>query len=139
MITVAVVGILAAVALPSYNDFLRRGQIQEAFGNLADFRVKMEQYYQDFRNYGTGGTTTCANGTGAPSWNSFAASKYFTYSCVLTGAGTLNQAYTLTATGSSGRATGHTYKLTSDNVQSTTVFKGAAVTKGCWLAKGSEC
>ena len=52
MIVIAVVAILAAVALPAYGDYLRRGQLPEAFTNLADLRVKMEQYYQDNRSYG---------------------------------------------------------------------------------------
>ena len=57
MITVAIVAILGSIALPAYFDYVRRGQLPEAFSNLADYRVKMEQYYQDNRNYGT--TTLC--------------------------------------------------------------------------------
>ena len=53
MITVAIIGILAAVALPSYVDYIRRGKLQEGFAELSTARVKLEQYYQDFRNYGT--------------------------------------------------------------------------------------
>jgi type IV pilus assembly protein PilE len=136
MITVAIVAILAGIALPSYFDYVRRGQLPEAFGNLADYRVKMEQYYQDNRNYGT---TNCADVTGGPSWANFqpANRKYFTYSCVLSNSG---QGYTVTATGSSGRATGHTFTLNHSNARSTTQFKGATVTgKACWLERGGEC
>lgn len=143
MIVVAIVAILAAVAMPAYGDYLRRGQLPEAFANLADLRVKMEQYYQDNRNYGETGGTACANtATNPPTWNSFApaGSSHFTYTCVLNGStGTGNQGYTLTATGSSGRAVGHTFSITHDNVQRTTVFKGATVAKSCWVTRGSEC
>ena len=66
MIVVAIVAILATVALPAYTDYLRRGQIPEAFTYLSDYRVKMEQYYQDQRMYGVG---TCANA--ASTWNGF--------------------------------------------------------------------
>ena len=76
MIVVAIIGILAAVALPSYNDYLRRGQLPEAFTYLANYRVQLEQYYQDNRNYGTGG----ACGAAAPS-----GAKYFALSCTLVG------------------------------------------------------
>ena len=66
--------------------------------------------------------------------------EYFTYTCVLNGStGTGNQGYTLTATGSAGRAIGHTFSITHDNVQRTTVFKGATVAKSCWVTRGSEC
>ena len=141
MIVVAIVAILSAVAMPAYTDYLRRGQLPEAFTNLSDLRVKMEQYYQDNRNYGNTGGTACANNN-PPTWSSFtpAGARYFTYTCALTGStGTGNQSYTLTATGSSGRAVGHTYSITQDNVQRTTVFKGGSVSKACWLIKGSEC
>jgi type IV pilus assembly protein PilE len=143
MIVIAVVAILAAIALPAYTDYLRRGLLPEAFTNLSDLRVKMEQYYQDNRNYGNTGDTVCANtATNPPSWNGFApaGARYFSFSCALTGSsGTGNQSYTLTATGSAGRAVGHTYTITQDNLQTTTVFKGGAVTKSCWVSRGSEC
>lgn len=135
MITVLIVGILASVALPSYRDYVRRGQLPEAFTGLADYRVKMEQYYQDHRKYGT---SACADGTGAPAWNSFkpAGATYFTFSCALSSAG---QGYTLTATGSSGQASGHTYTLDVDNAKGTTQYKGTTVSKACWLLRGDEC
>jgi type IV pilus assembly protein PilE len=134
LIAVAIVGILAAVALPSYQDYVRRGQIVEAFTDLADYRFKMEQYFQDYKNYGTAGT--CANGVNAPSWANFvpAGAKYFTFSCALTGSG-----YTLTATGSQGSAVGNVYTVDANNSQRTTQFKGVNVDKPCWLAKGSDC
>lgn len=143
MIVIAVVAILAAVALPAYGDYLRRGQLPEAFTNLADLRVKMEQYYQDQRDYGNTGGTVCANtATNPPSWNTFApaAATHFTFACTLIGpAGAVNQGYRITATGSGGRTAGHAYTITHDNVQATTSFKGASVAKACWLVKGSEC
>ena len=66
----------------------------------------------------------------------FSGSQFFTFTCAVTAAG---QGYTLTATGSAGRATGHTYTLTHANQRATTLFKGTAVTRTCWLSKGDEC
>lgn len=137
MITVAIVGILAAVAVPAYKDYVRRGSLAEAFSQLADYRVKMEQYYQDNRNYGG---TACVDAANAPSWKTFVptGAKGFTYGCALTNTG---QGYTLTATGKTGTVSvGHVYTINQSNVQTTTQFKGATVSgKSCWLAKGSEC
>lgn len=135
MIAVAIVAILAAVALPSYRDYIRRGQLPDGLSALADFRVKMETYYQDHRNYGT---TACADAAGTGSWANFSApsSARFTYGCALDG----DQKYTVTVTGKTGHATvGHTYKVDQDNTKSTTAFKGAAVSKECWLIRGDEC
>jgi type IV pilus assembly protein PilE len=135
MITAAIVAILAAVALPSYRDHVRRSALPEAFTALSDYRIKLEQYFQDNKNYGTTNGGACANGASAPAWNTFvpAGAKYFTYACVVAGTG-----YTLTATGSS-VAAGHVYTLNDSNQQATTQFKGATVAKTCWLQKGSEC
>jgi type IV pilus assembly protein PilE len=136
MITVAIIGILAGVGYPAYTDYIRRGQVQEAFAAMPDYRVKLEQYFQDYKGYGTTNGGPCANGANAPAWNTFVPSnaKYFTYTCLVVGTG-----YLLTATGSSGKAVGHAYTLDHDNRQATTQFKGASVTKTCWLAKGTEC
>ena len=131
MIVVAIIGILAAVALPSYQDYIRRGQMPEAFSLMSDYRVKLEQYYQDNRAYSTDGVC----GTGVLNFSPSNA-KYFTYSCATSNT---NQAYTLTATGSSGLAVGTTYTLTNAGTKGTTSFKGAASTKSCWLISGSEC
>ena len=51
MITVAIIAILAAIAIPSYSEYVRRGRITEAVSALSGMRVKMEQYFQDNRTY----------------------------------------------------------------------------------------
>jgi type IV pilus assembly protein PilE len=139
MITVAIVAILAAVALPAYTDYIRRGAITEALTFLSDYRVKMEQYFQDHKNYGTTSGGACANGAGAPTWSNFTpGAKYFTFACVVNGA-SLN-GYTVTATGNTGSAVaGHVYTINDANLQQTTSFKNVVVSKSCWLVKGAEC
>lgn len=142
MIAVAIIGILAAIALPAYNDYIRRGQIQEAFGFLSDYRTKLEQYYQDNRNYGSTGTT-CATDSTASAWSNFAPSsaKYFAFTCATnTAAGdTTQQSYTVTATGNAGAAVGHTYTINQNGDRVTTQFKGNSVTATCWLMKSPTC
>jgi type IV pilus assembly protein PilE len=136
MIVVAIIGILAAVAIPSYTDYLRRGKLPEAFTYLSNYRVTLEQYYQDNRNYGKTGCTD-ASGTStivaAPT-----GTKYFNFSCTLVNSG---QGYSLVATGNSDPlATGHVYSVNQDNARATTQFKGVTVSdKPCWLVKGTEC
>ena len=133
MITVAIIGILAAVALPAYGDYVRRGQLPEAPSTLSTYRIRMEQYFQDNRNYGSG--SCAAGGTVTPTWSAFPDGKYFHYRCDPTAAG-----YTITATGMTARAVGHVYTIDQDGTQATNMFKGAAVTgKACWLIRGDEC
>jgi type IV pilus assembly protein PilE len=140
MITVAIVAILAAVALPAYGDYIRRGQLPEAFAGMSDLRVKMEQYYQDNRNYGT---AQCAD-AGPPSWSNgsgtltYSGAQFFGFSCTTNAGG---QGYTITATGNAGRATGHVYRINQGNQRFTATFNNTAQSpeRGCWLSKGSEC
>lgn len=129
MVVVAIIGILAAVALPSYKDYVRRSQLPEATSALSTLRIKFEQYYQDNRNYGSSG---CTNST-----VSLDLAKKFTLTCSTTDSG---QGYLLTATGSSGQAVGHVYTLNQRNEQTTTKYGGDTVSgKNCWLLKGDEC
>lgn len=51
MIVVAIVSILAAVAYPSYQDYLTRGVRSEAAAMLLDVANRQEQYYLDFHTY----------------------------------------------------------------------------------------
>jgi type IV pilus assembly protein PilE len=137
MIVVAIIAILSAVAVPTYGDYLRRGQLPEAFTFMGNYRVRMEQFFQDNRNYGS--NNTCARATaGVPAWADLTKSgaQYFTFTCTLNSA----SAYTLTATGSAGRARGHVYTIDQNNTKTTTTYKGAAVSgKACWLVRGNEC
>ncbi|HEY8607820.1 MAG TPA: type IV pilin protein [Noviherbaspirillum sp.] len=136
MVTVAIIGILAAIVVPNYRDYVRRSALQEAFSNLGDMRVRLEQFYQSNLNFGT---DSCGH-DGTAARVAFAASGKFTYACELTGATVANQAFRVTATGSAGTAAdGHVYTIDSDNMRRTTKFKGSVIAKGCWMVKGSEC
>jgi type IV pilus assembly protein PilE len=129
MITVAILAIVAAIAIPSYQNYVRRGQLSEASTYLADFHVKMEQYYQDNKNYGSG--STCASASTASSWNAFAASKYFSYACTLTD----SDHYTITATGSATLTSGYNYTIDQDGNRATTRFANASSSATCWLTR----
>jgi type IV pilus assembly protein PilE len=136
LITVAIIGILAAVAVPSYTDYVRRGTIPDALASLADYRIKLESYYQDYRNYGNAGGCAAQS---AAAWKNFTApaGAKFTYKCETKDNA---QGFTVTATGKAGTAAkGHEYTLDQDNNKVTVTFKGAASGKACWLVNGSEC
>jgi len=51
MITVAIIGILAAVALPSYNSYLRKGARADAQTHMLDLAQRQGQYLLDSRAY----------------------------------------------------------------------------------------
>ncbi len=129
MIVVAIIGILAAIALPSYNDYMTRGKIPDATSNLAVMRVRLEQFYQDNKTY-----------LNAPDCNNNAtASKYFTFGCTTAGSAT---GYVLEATGV-GTMAGFAYNIDQTNLR-TTVSVPAGWTvpnpNTCWtIRKGGVC
>ncbi|MCP4606911.1 MAG: prepilin-type N-terminal cleavage/methylation domain-containing protein [Proteobacteria bacterium] len=51
LITVAIIGILAAVAIGSYGAYVRRSHNAEATAILADIRIKQEAYRATFHQY----------------------------------------------------------------------------------------
>lgn len=118
MIVVAIIGILATVAMPSYTDYVLRGKLTEAFSTLADARVRMEQYYQDNRTYANG---PCP-----------AATKYFTYTCPVASA----LAFTVQADGIATQGTnGFQYQITESNVKATTGTLWGVTNNTCWVNK----
>ncbi len=113
MITIAIISILAAVALPAYTDYVRRGKLAEAYTNLGAFRVQMEQYYQDNRKYDGAGLGGC--GAKAPT-----EAKYFTYTC--TPAAAPAQTYTAKATGMATQGlTGFEYTINEANARTSNI------------------
>jgi len=51
MITVAIVAILAAIAYPSYRNYVLRGQVIQLTNGLSATSANMERYFQDNRQY----------------------------------------------------------------------------------------
>jgi type IV pilus assembly protein PilE len=140
MITVVILAILSSIAIPTYQNYVRRGQLTEAFTTLSDVRVKMEQYYQDNKYYGSGpGATTCP--TTLPGYSGFpAAQKYFSIVCDADGGTAPLQKYKLTAQGSGSLTTGYDYTLTHSGQKGTAKFQGSTVSGvSCWLTKAGSC
>ena len=131
MIAVAIVAILAAIAVPSYNEYVQRARITEATSNLADMRNKMEQYFQDNRTWTPGGgiTAPCNPGTVAP----MPTSQNFTFTCINMGANT----YTVVATGNVGTSmNGFAFSINQFNQRATlAVPAGWTLRPNCWVLK----
>lgn len=118
MITVAIIGILAAVALPSYTDYVKRGKIPEATTALGQGRVAMEQWFQDNRTYA--GASCPGNG------------KHFSFTCT-TGA----TSFTISASGS-GSMNGFGYSIDQNNTRASSTPWGNS--SSCWVSsKGGSC
>ena len=133
LIVVAIVGILSAVALPAYNDYILRGKITEATSGLSEMRLRAEKYFADNRTYqNAGGTDVGFNET-------ITGAKYFTFGCSSSSA----NAFTCTATGASGQGMGpFVYTINESNVRTSTItgLTGWNSSTTCWITrKGDSC
>jgi type IV pilus assembly protein PilE len=144
MIVVAIIGILAAIALPVYNEYVLRGRLSAMCNVLTELRAKMELYYQDNRTYvGTSTSTPCIAGTtyyySSNTSGSVAStsSADFTLACA-----TASTAFTLTATGTSGLVSGFTYTINQQDTKTTTTATGSQwgskSWSSCWAIKKSD-
>ena len=139
MITVAVIAIIAAVALPNYFDYVTRSRIVEAKTNLADMRTRLEQYFLDNRSY-PAGSANCLPSASTPAGTGNiylpGNQKFFNVTC-----STMTPtAYTVTATGV-GSMAGFVYTVDQANTRATT-GTGAwnKTSTSCWISKKSgEC
>jgi type IV pilus assembly protein PilE len=148
MITVAVIAVLSAIALPAYTDYVTRSKLAEAYAHLADLRVKMEQAYLDNRRYNsiTVGLGTC----GIPGGNTptVQGTKYFDFTCLSSNPNAAgDQEYVLTATGKAAESlSGIAFTINHGNVRATTVTAATTMADkgyagaGCWVRKKpSQC
>jgi type IV pilus assembly protein PilE len=131
LIVVAIVGILAAIAVPMYTDHIIRSTLVEGHTGLSDLRVRMEQFYQDNRTYDGAGLDNCGAAKPANATN-------FTYTCAANG-----QTYTATATGNkASRADGFVFTINEQNARATTAAKDGWEAKNmdtCWITRKGSC
>lgn len=97
MITVAVIGILAAIAYPSYQDYVKRGRRADAMGELQQAATAMERYFTVNGSY-TGAT---AGGT-IPDRLPRTGTKHYDVSLTLTPANDPRTGFIVRATPASG-------------------------------------
>lgn len=128
LVTVAIIGILASLALPAYQDYIIRGKLPEATGALAARQGKLQTHFDNKKKYST--APECADDT--------TSSQYFNFSCDAD-----DDAYTfiLTATGK-GSMDGFEFTINQANARVTTGtgagWSGAGA--NCWVrARDGSC
>jgi len=133
LITVAIVGILAAIALPSYFDYVTRSKIIDGTTKLGDFKSKMDKYFMDNRTYLNGAACGVAN-------PAVSASDYFTITCGPPAPTATT--YTIVATGipARGMPAAFVYIVDQTNAKSSAGPAGWVGNGACWaLRKDGTC
>jgi len=128
MVVVVIVGILAAIALPSYADYVKRAKIIEATTALSDARQRTEQQFLDTRTYAACQTAADAAGKQI---------KAFTLTCP----GPTASTYTLQADGVAAEGMGgFQYFITNTGAKSSKGGTGWADAATCWaVRKSGDC
>jgi type IV pilus assembly protein PilE len=125
LVVVAIIGILSAIALPSYRDYVTRGRLTEAFSTLGAAQPNAEQFWSNQRTY-VGFDAPASNAFPAPTTN-------FTYSL----SNASNSTYLLTATGRAA-ALGFVFTLDQQgNRVTTAVPTGWTSNSTCWVDRRS--
>jgi type IV pilus assembly protein PilE len=122
LIAVALVGILSAVAIPSYASYVTRGRLTEAFTALSAIQPKAEEFWSNNRTY---------EHLPAPD-----ATANFTYAVSSDTA----SSYTVTATGR-GPAASFSFTIDQNGNRATTgVPTGWTSSTSCWVdRKSGQC
>lgn len=134
MIVVAIIGILAAIAYPSYRDYVIRGALVDATNGLSSVRAEMERHFQDNRTYASVGafTSPCLRAGGI-------AFGDFTVTCSVAPTAAV---YTLSASGNAGtNVAGFTFTVDQTDARATTAAPtGWPTCATRWLMKkGAPC
>ena len=66
LVVLAIIGVLVAIAIPSYDAYLRRGSRAAAQGFMLQVSGKQAQYLLDARNYAVGATAVADLGLSVP-------------------------------------------------------------------------
>lgn len=101
MITVAILVVIAGIAIPAYNGYIREARLSAARANLEPLRVALEDYRIDNNTYLAGSWDPSGNKTlqtGALGWKPDGDEGQYVYSVSAAGNGSITNSYTITVT-----------------------------------------
>ena len=130
MIVVVIVGILAAIALSAYNEFVTRGRLIDGTTKLGDLRIQMEKYFLDNRTYVVSGA--CGIDAAALLQYNTEGGRNFDYSCTPSG----TTGYTIVSTGRSAKGmAGFVYTVDQSNGKTSSGPSGWTAASNCWATR----
>lgn len=107
MIVVAIIGILAALAIPAYSDYTARAQMSEAVELMSGYKAALAEYYADKGHYPT--ALTEVGSLSAP------AGKYTSTIALVTAGAVASLTATMQATGTNANIASSTVQLNTAN------------------------
>lgn len=120
MVTVAIIGILAAIALPAYGSYITKSKVKAGQGDLLALVANMESTYQRTLAYPAATTTTADTKASFTGW---APAQVADFKYVIQSVSGLT--YTLQAIGTSPALSNCTISVTNDNTRTMSSACGA--------------
>lgn len=138
MIVVVIIGVLSAIAIPLYGEYVLRGRIPDATSNLSALAVKMEQGFQDTRTYNLKDSTTkclidaATTGDITRLTNT---NKSFDFKCeALT-----PDSFKITATGKANTMPGFEFTIDQAGAKTSKGKTGWTAGTNCWITNKGGC
>jgi len=85
MIVIAIIGILAAIALPAYQNYTIRSQVTEGLSLAAGWKTAISEYYAQYGSFPSTSTTAATGAVGSVAVSGASSGKYV--SAIAVGAG----------------------------------------------------
>jgi len=125
MVVVAIIGILAAIAIPNYTEYVRKSRRSDAKSSILEVTQRLERYYTERGQY-----TTSFTDIGYPAAVLDSSQGFYRLS-IAAGATGIGSSYTVTATAQKSQVSDSNcgnFSYGSNNTKSATGTLGAA----CW-------
>jgi len=133
IIVVAIIGILASIAVPAYNDYILRGRVSDATNMLSSMQVKMEQYYQDNRTYAATGAYSppCLTTT-------YTTGQFFSIYCTNDANNLTASSYIIHAKGATGTTTAAFDYTINEKREQKTISGNWGTSTSCWVTRAGQ-
>ena len=134
MITVSIIGVLAAIALPTYFEQIQRSKLNDGITKLSDAKSKMDKFFFDQRTYQNAAGNACGITFPAVAGKD----DFFIITC----AAPTPTTYLITATGvpANGLSALFIYTVANNGLKSSSGPGGWAGAPTCWaVRKDGSC
>ena len=99
MITIAIIGVIAGIAIPAYNGYIITARMAEADNNLSAIRLAQEEFFLENNRYFEGANTAAIQADCYDLWKASNGSDGYNFVYVVT----LSSGWTAKATGQNGK------------------------------------
>lgn len=143
MIVIAIIGILAAIAIPNYTEYVQKGILSDAQKTISSYALAMEQSYNNNNNYSSDGASCTTK------LDKYKDDKAYTLKCeigkyiktdnTVADCTTKNQCFLVTLTGEN-KIKDYEYLIDGSGTRVTSKYPVGNTPLKCWITgKAKSC